>query len=223
MSKIDVNAVFKKFGLDNEMAQFNKHAKVSAGAHAKFVRACIAKAYSIKSNEATTELMKSLILVSSSIDATFAKATRWVIAECGIEKLKGGGYAVKDYAKQEEVTVKLADRSFTPVSAYEEYARTEAKTKRAERAKNPLGETNLENFGELKATVSALADKFEKMSKKVSALSYENEDELKARNEKRDFLEAQCLEFRALTRILDLAVEKNKKLAELEAVLKELN
>ena len=109
------------------------------------------------------------------------------------------------------------------MTAYTEHAKAEAKEKRAEKARNPLGTTSLESFGELKGAINALEKKFNNITKALSAQSCETEDALKERNDKRAFLEAQCLEFRALVRILDLATSKGKKLAELEAVLKELN
>ena len=222
-NKFDASKVFEKFGLTNELTQLTKQSKISNGAHAKLVRAVVTKAYSLKSDESTTELCKALIMVSSVANATYGKATRWVITECGIEKQKGGAYAVKDYSTQQAVIDKLSDKSFTPVTAYTEHAKAEAKEKRAEKARNPLGSTNLEGFGELKSAIGALTKKFENMGKALSALSCDTEDALKERNAKRDFLEAQCLEFRALVRILDLANEKGKKLCELEKVLKELN
>lgn len=222
-NKFDATTIFEKFGLTAELSQLNKQSKISNGAHAKLVRAVVTKAYSLKSDEATSELCKALVMVSSVANATYGKATRWTIAQCGIEKQKGGAYAVKDYSKQQAVIDMLSNKSFTPVSAYTEYAKTEAKEKRAEKARNPLGATSLENFEELKGAIGALEKKFTNMSKALSSQSCETEDALKERNSKRDFLEAQCLEFRALTRILDLATSKGKKLAELEAVLKEIS
>ena len=221
-NKFDAVSIFEKFGLAAELAQLTKSAKVSMGANAKLTRSVITKCYSLKSDESTTELCKALVLVSSVANAVYGKSARWVINECGIEKTKTG-YAVKDYSRQQEVVTKLSDKAFTPVSAYTEHAKEEAKAKRAEKARNPIGETSLESFGELKKTIDGLTKKFENMGKALSALSCDTEDALKERNAKRDFLEAQCLEFRALVRILDLATSKGRKLAELEAVLKELN